>query len=187
LQETNAILSGIKHASLLEASVYACAEVSFPAMKITEPATMITDYMLALACAVFAILTLRLQTPHRAVPIWFLAFLTGSVAALLGGTFHGFKLYFSAGRGKGIWDFTMILIGASAAFMIAGALISSIGRGDLESVKWIRRGLIVSAAGFVIQKIGWDPHQHLNHNDIYHLIQIAGFWCLYEGVHQLGN
>ena len=100
---------------------------------------------------------------------------------------HGFKLYFSAGRGKGIWDFTMILIGASAAFMIAGALVSSIGRGDLESVKWIRRGLIVSAAGFVIQKIGWDPHQHLNHNDIYHLIQIAGFWCLYEGVHQLGN
>jgi len=151
-------------------------------MKITEPATMITDYMLALACAIFAILTLRLQIPHRAVPIWFLAFLTGSIAALLGGTFHGFKLYLTAGgRGKGIWDFTMILIGASAAFMIAGALVSSLGRADLESVKWIRRGLIVSAAGFVIQKVGWDLHQHFNHNDLYHVIQIVGFWCLYEG------
>jgi len=154
-------------------------------MKITEPATMITDYMLALSCAVFAILTLRLQSPHRAIPVWFLAFLTGSIAALLGGTFHGFKLHFSAGRAKGIWDFTMILIGASAAFMIAGALVSSLGRGDLESVKWIRRGLIVSAAGFAVQKVGWDIHQHFNHNDLYHVIQIAGFWCLYEGVRRL--
>src|SRR5678815_2804737 len=94
-------------------------------MKITEPATMITDYMLALSCAVFAILTLRLQSPHRAIPVWFLAFLTGSIAALLGGTFHGFKLHFSAGRAKGIWDFTMILIGESAAFMIACLLYTS--------------------------------------------------------------
>jgi len=54
--------------------------LSFPVMKITEPATMITDYMLALSCAVFAILTLRLQSPHRALPVWFLAFLTGSIA-----------------------------------------------------------------------------------------------------------
>jgi len=146
---------------------------------------MITDYMLALACAVFAILTLRLQSPHRAIHVWFLAFFTGSIAALLGGTFHGFKTHFSAGRGKGIWDFTMILIGASAAFMIAGAVVSSLERGDLESVKWIRRGLIVSAAGFGIQKIGWDFHQHFNHNDFYHVIQIAGFWCLYEGVRRL--
>ena len=146
---------------------------------------MITDYMLVVACAVFAILTLRLQGEHRAIPIWFLAFFTGSIAAVLGGTFHGFKLYLSAGRAKGVWDFTMILIGASAAFMIAGAIVSSLGRGDLESVKWIRRGLIVSALGFAIQKIGWDLHHHFNHNDIYHVIQIAGFWCLFEGVRRL--
>jgi hypothetical protein len=154
-------------------------------MKITEPATMITDYMLTLACAVFAILTLRLQTSHRAVPIWFLAFFTGSIAALLGGTFHGFKLHLSAGRANGLGDFTMILIGASAAFMIAAAIVSSVSRGDLESVKWIRRGLIVSAIGFAIQKIGWGLHEHFNHNDIYHVIQIAGFWCLFEGVRRL--
>jgi hypothetical protein len=153
-------------------------------MKITEPATMITDYMLALACAIFAILTLR--STHPAMPVWFLAFFTGSIAAALGGTFHGFKLHFSAGRAKGIWDFTMILIGASAAFMIAGAVVSSLRRGDLEYVKWIRRGLIVSAVGFAIQKIGWDIHHHFNHNDLYHVIQIAGFWCLYEGVRRMG-
>src|SRR5215207_10675333 len=127
-------------------------------MKVTEPATMITDYMLAVACAVFAILSLKLWGTHRAVPVWFMAFLTGSIAAALGGTFHGFKESLG-GRSKGIWEFTLILIGASAAFMIAGALVSSLSQGDLQSVKWIRRGLVVSAVGFAIQKSGWGLHQ----------------------------
>lgn len=153
-------------------------------MTISEPTTMITDYLLALACAIFAVLTLRSGASHHAVWVWFMAFVTGSIAALLGGTFHGFRSQLGA-RGKGVWEFTLILIGASAAFMIAGALVSSIGRGDLESVKWIRRGLVLSAAGFAIQKIGRGLHQHFNHNDIYHVIQIAGFWCLYEGVRRL--
>jgi uncharacterized membrane protein YidH (DUF202 family) len=69
--------------------------------------------------------------------------------------------------------------------MIAGAIVTSISRGELESVKWIRRGLIISALGFAIQKIGWDLHHHFNHNDLYHVIQIAGFWCLFEGVRRL--
>ena len=153
-------------------------------MTITEPTTMITDYLLALACAVFAVLSFRSGSSHHAVSVWFMAFTTGAIAALLGGTFHGFRVQLGA-RGKGVWEFTLILIGASAAFMIAGALVSSISHGELESVKWIRRGLIVSAVGFAIQKIGWGFHQHFNHNDIYHLIQIVGFWCLYQGASRL--
>ena len=155
-------------------------------MKITEPATMITDYLLALACATFAILTVGRDSAHPAAPIWFLAFLTGAIGAALGGTFHGFKLHIRPARGKGIWDFTMILIGACAAFMIAGAIVSSLERGDLEYVRWLRAGLLVSAGGFAIQKIGWDIHTHFNHNDLYHVIQIVGFWCLYEGVRRMG-
>ena len=153
-------------------------------MTITEPTTMITDYLLALACAVFAILTLRTGSSHPAVPVWFMAFTTGAIAALLGGTFHGFRVQLG-GKGKGIWEFTLILIGASAAFMIAGAIVSSVSRGELEYVKWIRRGLIVSAVGFAVQKSGFGFHQHFNHNDIYHVIQIVGFWCLYEGVRRM--
>ena len=145
---------------------------------------MITDYLLALACAVFAILTLRTESSHAALPVWFMAFTTGAIAALLGGTFHGFRVQL-AGKGKGIWEFTLILIGASAAFMIAGAIVSSVSRGELEYVKWIRRGLIVSAVGFAVQKSGFGFHQHFNHNDIYHVIQIVGFWCLYEGVRRM--
>lgn len=155
-------------------------------MTITEPTTTITDYLLFIAGTLFAIQTFRLHSPHRAVTLWLLAFICGAAAALLGGTFHGFKLSLSASTAKSLWDFTMILIGACAAFLTAAAILSSLGRGELEYVKWLRRGLLLSAAGFVIQKIGWDIHPDFNHNDLYHVIQIAGFWCLYEGVKRMG-
>src|SRR5262245_10404269 len=154
-------------------------------MRITEPTTMITDYLLALAGTIFAILTFRMHSSHRAVIFWILAFASGALAALLGGSFHGFKSHLSPSTAKSLWDFAMILIGMCTAFLIAASLASSLGSTELEHVKWIRAGLIISAIGFAIQKIGWDIHPHFNHNDLYHVIQIVGFWCFYEGVKRL--
>ena len=154
-------------------------------MAITEPTTMLTDYLLGVSCAVFAFLTFRLRRSHRAMVLWVLAFSFGAAAALVGGTFHGFKLHLSPAAAKSVWDSTMILIGATAAFMTAAAIVSSLKDGELEYVRWLKRGLIVSAMGFAIQKIGWDIDPNFNHNDLYHLVQIAGFWCLYEGVKRM--
>ena len=154
-------------------------------MTITEPATMITDYLLAIAGTIFAIQTFRLRHLHRATILWFLAFAFGAAAALLGGTYHGFKLSFSPDTAKALWDTTMILIGACAGFLTAATIISSLRRSELEYVRWLKRGLLISAAGFAIQKIGLDIHTHFNHNDIYHVIQIGGFWCLYEGAKRM--
>ena len=156
-------------------------------MTITEPTTMVTDYLLAASCAVFAILTFRLHRSHLAMVLWILAFGFGAAAALAGGTFHGFKLHLSAAVAKSVWDSTMILIGATAAFMTAATIVSSLKDGEMEYVRWLKRGLLVSALGFAVQKIGWDIHPNFNHNDLYHMTQIAGFWCLYEGVKRLGE
>jgi len=153
-------------------------------MKITEPMTMATDYLLAAVCLAFALLTLRVRSPHPATMLWIEMFVVAAVAAILGGTHHGFKTNMNAGLAKGLWDFTLITIGASAAFMIAAATASSI-RGGGDHVWWIWAGLIVSAAGFAIQKGGWDIDPNFNHNDLYHIIQIAGFWFLYEGAKRL--
>ena len=154
-------------------------------MTITEPMTMITDYLLALACMVFAVLTWRLHSQHPATIFWILAFAFGAIAALLGGTHHGFKTNFGVGPGKALWDFTMITIGVSTAFL-ASATIASGLRGDFAHVSWLKWGIAVSAFGFVIQKVGWEIHHHFNHNDLFHIIQIAGFWCFYEGARRLG-
>jgi len=154
-------------------------------MTVTEPMTMITDYLLALACALFAVMIFRLHSSHPATVFWILAFTFGAIAALLGGTHHGFKTNFGTGAGKGLWDFTMISIGASTAFLAAATIASGLRHGELEYVSWLKWGIAISAAGFVIQKAGWDIHHNFNHNDLFHVIQIAGFWCFYEGARRL--
>jgi hypothetical protein len=153
-------------------------------MTITEPATMITDYMLTVACTIFAVMLFRLHSSHPAMVFWILAFVFGALAALLGGTHHGFKMNLGASTGKALWDFTMVAIGMSTAFLVAGTIASGL-RGQMEYVTWLKWGIAVSAAGFVIQKSGWDIHHHFNHNDLFHIIQIAGFWCFYEGARRL--
>ena len=154
-------------------------------MMITEPVTLFTDYVLAISAATFAILTLRLRSSHRAMPLWVLAFTCAAIAALSGGTFHGFKNYFSPAAGKSLWDTAMIFIGATAAFLIAATIISSLRDRQRPYVRWLKRGLIVSAAGLAFQKIGWAPTSFVNHNDVYHLTQVAGFLCLYQGIKRI--
>jgi len=44
-------------------------------------------------------------------------------------------------------------------------------------------GLSVIAG--LVQASGFTLHQHFNHNDLYHLIQIAGVVLLYHGAKRL--
>src|SRR5262245_19368853 len=82
-------------------------------LTITEPATMITDYFLAMASLVFGVLLLRLRTRRREMSLllWGIGFLASALAAIFGGTYHGFALYFSDPRHRATWNLTMLLIG----------------------------------------------------------------------------
>ena len=42
-------------------------------------------------------------------------------------------------------------------------------------------GIPVSIAAAVVQQSGVHLHQHFNHNDLMHVIQMCGVWLLYEG------
>jgi hypothetical protein len=154
-------------------------------MTITEPATLVTDYLLATAGITCAILTFRLRSSHRAMALWILAFTCSAVAALAGGTVHGFRNYLGAALEKGLWDTAMVFIGATAAFLISAAIVSSLRRKEMQYVRWLKRGLTLSVTGFFVQKLGLSPSPYFNHNDLYHLIQIAGFWCLYQGIKRI--
>ena len=154
-------------------------------MTITEPATLVTDYLLATAGITFAILTFRLRSSHRAMALWILAFTCSAIAALAGGTVHGFRNFLGAAREKWLWEFAMIFVGASAAFLISAAIVSSVRHKEMPYVRWLKRGLTLSVAGFFVQKLGLAPSPYFNHNDVYHLIQIAGFWCLFQGIKRI--
>jgi hypothetical protein len=154
-------------------------------MTITEPATLVTDYLLATAGITFAILTFRLKSSHRAMALWILAFTCSAIAALAGGTVHGFKNYLAPGVEKRLWETAMMFIGATGAFLISAGIVSSLRRKEMLYVRWLKRGLTVSVIGLVVQKLGLAPSPYFNHNDLYHLIQIVGFWCLYQGIKRI--
>ena len=46
---------------------------------------------------------------------------------------------------------------------------------------WIVLGVLVSFLAAGIQAAGLAPHRHFNHNDLYHVVQMAGMWMLYRG------
>jgi hypothetical protein len=50
---------------------------------------------------------------------------------------------------------------------------------------WIAAGVAVSFAGAGVQLSGFALHRHFNHNDLYHVIQMAGLWLLYCGARSL--
>jgi hypothetical protein len=50
-----------------------------------------------------------------------------------------------------------------------------------ESGPWIVAGVLVSFAAAGVQQSGFALHRHFNHNDVYHVIQMAGVYLLYRG------
>src|SRR5262245_24991177 len=106
---------------------------------ISEPITMMTDYLLGGAAIVFAVSLRSRASSSVSIPLWITGFATAAGAAIIGGTFHGFASYQSAGLHKSLWDVTMLLIGATAAFMISAAIGGSLQK-HAENTRWLKAG-----------------------------------------------
>jgi hypothetical protein len=91
----------------------------------TEPAVTLTDYTLAIECAVFVIALSRLDAREKDLCFWFVVFF-GSIgaASVLGGTVHGFFLALSSPGRSILWPATLlaILVTSLAAWNIGAVL-----------------------------------------------------------------
>ena len=148
-------------------------------MTISEPTTLITDYVLAIFSIVFGVVLLRSRT-HRGTLLWSIGFLSLAAAGLTGGSFHGFRLMMSESAHRSLWNVTLLLIGASAGFMISGALTGPLSRYG-RNTRWHAAGLAVSIAGLIIQQGHFSLHPSFNHNDLFHCVQIVALWCFFRG------
>jgi hypothetical protein len=148
-------------------------------MAIAEPTTFITDYALAAISAVFGILLLRGRT-HRGILLWSIGFQLLAAGGITGGTFHGFRHILADGTLRSLWNITMLLVGASAGFMISAAIAGPLSRHDTNT-RWLAAGVLVSVAGLVIQQGHISIHPRFNHNDLFHCVQIVSLCCLYKG------
>ena len=157
-------------------------------MQITEPVTMLTDYALAAASLYFAYLLARILGPRNRVSawLWCAAFLASAVAALLGGIYHGFALDFDTATLRSMWNVAVFVMGLSSGCMVGGIHAAYLRRED-GTVKWIASGVLVTLIGLTVQQTGFRRHSEFNHNDIYHLIQIAAFYLLFRGARTLSD
>jgi hypothetical protein len=91
----------------------------------TEPVVMLTNYALAVECAVFAHLLFFQHRPATRVRLWFALFFASiGLASLFGGTVHGFFLDQATVGFRVLWPATMLAIGGvTFAAWLAGAAI----------------------------------------------------------------
>jgi hypothetical protein len=181
---------------------------------ISEPMTLATDYLLGGVAAWLGYKTLWISR------FWSIAFMALALAALLGGTWHGFF------QNDGLWKATTLAAGAASFGMLAGSAIATtagtvralllgfavlklavysawmLAHDDFIWVvadtglslaligllylwrfnRWMLAGVAVSVAAGAVQASGLALHRHFNHNDLYHVIQIAALLLFYRGL-----
>ncbi len=200
-------------------------------MRIAEPMTVATDWVLAGLAAFFAVRLLAAAQERASPPtrLWGWAFVASALGAFLGGAFHGFSPRLDEPIRLALWKATVFAIGFTSFFLLAALVLARLprrlhrwlvgalavkltaylawmaGHDQFEYViydygsamiaalalqapflrnpgpRWIAGGILVSLAGAGVQLTGFALHRHLNHNDLYHLIQMGALWMLCRG------
>jgi uncharacterized protein DUF6962 len=91
----------------------------------TEPAVTLTDYAIAIECAVFVFALARLDARDMELRFWFIVFFASiGIASAFGGTVHGFFLPAGSSGRALLWPATLlsILVTSTAAWTIGAIL-----------------------------------------------------------------
>ena len=96
------------------------------------------------------------------------------------------KLLLYEGWMLGQDDFAWVIADTGSALGVVAALHlwSAFFSGDRAS-RWMLAGVALSVAAAAVQASGIDLHRHFNHNDLYHVIQIAAMIFFYRGARTL--
>ena len=96
-------------------------------LTIAEPMTTFTDYLITVFATVFALGLIRQYRRSRlhAHWLWAMAFIFIGLAAMLGGTSHGFVGYLDDYALRLIWKGTVYCVGLSMIFAVAGSIEGS--------------------------------------------------------------
>lgn len=127
-------------------------------MQITEPTTMVTDYLVAALALIFW-LRLRSDSGQRQVHSerwWSRAFLATAAGALAGGTSHGFANYLGESGWLVLWKATIYSLALASFCLLVAALLSAF-RGKvlqiLTGLAWLK---FLSYAAFMIFENDFD-------------------------------
>jgi hypothetical protein len=203
-------------------------------VRITEPMTMITDYVMGALAFVLAMRLLgdAAAGEHLSARLWAAALVMTAVAAFLGGTYHGFIQWMPGAGGRALWKATLLATGIGSACLLAAAVIATAAgalqrallalvivkllfyiwtiatkdqftiviadygtaliavvlaawfvrpTGMTAATWWMTAGVAVAVLAGVIQWARLAPHPRFNHNDLFHVVQMASLYLLYRG------
>jgi hypothetical protein len=198
---------------------------------ITEPMTMLTDYLAAALGAWWSARLFR-AARHASTRVWAAGFAAFAVGAFVGGTYHGFSESMGPRVAAWAWKLTLAALGSGNLLFVAAviaaharapaakalhatnaimlfayacvvsgrdeflfvalhtgfAMLALIGieawawlRGRARAAPWILAAVGLTALGVGVQQSGFALSAHFDHNDLYHLIQIAGLYLFFRG------
>ena len=80
-------------------------------------------------------------------------------------------------------DFVFVVLDTASAMLAVAAL--HLLRLDHPASRWILGGVAVSLLAAGVQAGRVALHEHFNHNDLYHVVQIAAMFLYYAGVRRM--
>jgi hypothetical protein len=87
-----------------------------------------------------------------------------------------------------IWrDDRFIWVVADTGIAFAVVALLHLWRFREPGARWLLAGVGLSLVAGAVQASGFDLHRLFNHNDLYHVIQIAAMLAYYRGVRRLSD
>ena len=98
-------------------------------MTMTEPVTLLTDYVLGILSLALAGILLRDGRRRQQVSpqLWAAAFLGMAGASFAGGTYHGLTLVLPEIAQQVLWKATVYAAGLASFFLLSAALVATVG------------------------------------------------------------
>ncbi len=165
-------------------------------MFISEPTTTLTDYAMAIESVILAVSLRRAiiaadRQPAPAARLYLAGFIMAAWASFAGGTSHGFRPQMGEWVWGHVWSFTVFAIVTAFVLLIAGGVRSAMSpmvvnpERRRSGRRWLLVGFGATAVGLtlMVQKVSF--HQHFNHNDLYHVVQMVGLYGVYRGGRRL--
>lgn len=129
-------------------------------MAISEPTTLVTDYLLGTLAEVCAVLLLKQNGTLRqqSVRLWALALVATAMASYLGGTYHGFQSALDPSVAAALWKATTISMGVASFFLLSAAFSSAFAREDRG---WLIAAAALKVAIYVVWMLSHDEFRYV--------------------------
>ncbi|WP_416669232.1 DUF6962 family protein [Egbenema bharatensis] len=154
-------------------------------MIITEPMTLLTDYLIAIQAIGFAVLLGQKGRSLRQRSMWLWAATFGFVglAAFLGGTCHGFVTYLGNERVRVMWQIMVYCLGIASYLMLAATVTSVLPR---RIQVWVLLGFGVKSVLYLSWAAYWmDNYAYsiANYLSAMAIVLLLQGWAIHQGHH----